>query len=139
LKVRLKLFEFPLENWKVEFISKTQGFADSIRPDDINIIDFLEIYREFYEVGGFIREIYDKLNKGVAIIALQKNRGTDLGLGGMRAMEKARLYIAMEPGVLKIMKGKNWASDTNPERLERRFKLWHGAKFIYQSEWERGK
>ena len=76
-----------------------------------------------------------KLQKGICIIALQKNRGTDLGLGGFRSMEKARLYLAMEPGKIKIVKAKNWATNTNPNGLQLEFKLIQGCQFQVVSDW----
>ena len=54
---------------------------------NINIIDFLEISENFYEIGGRLREIHDKLKGAVAVVALQKNAGTQTGLGGYRGME----------------------------------------------------
>ncbi len=139
LRDRLKKFEVNLKHWKenINFRERSSNFADVIKPNDINIIDFLEITDEFYKVGGMIKEIYDKLKKGIAIIALQKNPRTDIGLGGMRSIEKARLYLSMESGRIKIVKGKNWASEVNPNGISRRFKLVQGAKFIPTTDWQR--
>ncbi len=139
LRDRLKKFEVNLQNWKdnINFKERSSNFADVIKPNDVNIIDFLEITDEFYKIGGTIKEIYDKLKKGIAIIALQKNPKTDFGLGGMRSVEKARLYISIEHGKIKIVKGKNWAGETNPNGLIRNFKLIQGAKFIATTGWER--
>jgi len=142
LKKRLKKFEVPLEKWKaIDFRERVSDFHDVVYPDDINIIDFLEIYEEFYKIGLFIRKIYDKLNKGICIIAIQKNPGVDWGLGGQRSLEKARLYLSISKGgILKIISGKNWASDLRPDGLQIDFKLIQGAKFIKISDnWYREK
>ena len=132
LRARLDKFEGNLSHWKehINFRERSSNFADVIKPNDVNIIDYLEITDEFYKVGGMIKEIYDKLKKGIAIIALQKNPGTDLGLGGARSIEKARLYMSMGNGKLKIIKGKNWASEFNPNGMVFNFKLIQGSKFI---------
>src|SRR4030042_1628122 len=92
LRDRLKKFESGLQHWKenINFRERSSNFADVTKPNDVNIIDFLEITEEFYKVAGMIKEIYEKLKKGIAIIALQKNPKTDFGLGGMRSVEKAR-------------------------------------------------
>lgn len=134
LKLRLKKFDFTLEVWeKVKFIERSVDFSHRIRPNGLNIIDFLEVHEEFYKVGGLIREIYDRLDKGIAIIALQKNKGREEGLGGERSKEKARLYLAMEPGKIKIVKAKNWTDNTsNPNGMEIPFKLVKGCNFILQ-------
>jgi hypothetical protein len=137
LRERLSKFPHPLESWRVHFWERSCNFADVIRPDGINIIDFLEIHDEFYKVGLYIKEIFDKLKSGIAFILIQKNKNTDFGLGGMRSLEKARLYLAMEPGRLKIVKAKNWARQENPNGLAIDFKLAQGCKFIKESEWRR--
>jgi hypothetical protein len=138
LKARLSKFRTPPALWKVEFIERAGNFADLILPDAITLIDYLELTDNFFLVSGMIKEIFDKLNNGIAMIALQKNRGTDLGLGGYRSLEKARLYVAMSPGALKIVKAKNWADPTtNPNGLVQRFKLYQGADFYRQGEWHR--
>jgi len=139
LRDRLKKFEVNLAHWKenINFRERASNFADVIKPNDINIIDFLEITDEFYRVGGMISEIFNKLKKGIALIALQKNPKTDIGLGGMRSIEKARLYLSIENGRIKIVKGKNWACESNPNGISRRFKLVQGAKFIPTTGWER--
>lgn len=135
LRERLSKFPYDLESWRVNFWERSSNFADVIRPDAINIIDFLEIHDEFYKVGLYIKEIFDKLSTGIAFILIQKNKNTDFGLGGMRSLEKARLYLAMEPGRLKIVKAKNWASANNPNGLSIDFKLINGCQFMNTTSW----
>ena len=137
IKKRLLKFCIPLKQWKFTVIERASNFSDVIQPDDINVIDFLEVYQDFYKIGLYIREICDKLNKGIAIIALQKNPGVDWGLGGMRSMEKARLYLSIEKGRIKIVSGKNWASEVNPVGLKLNFKLVQGCRFIIERDWYR--
>ena len=137
LRERLLKFPYPLESWRVNFWERSSNFADVIRPDAINIIDFLEIHDEFYKIGLYIKDIFDKLKTGIAFILIQKNKNTDFGLGGMRSLEKARLYLAMEPGRLKIVKAKNWASQKNPNGLSINFKLVGGCDFHNSSPWEK--
>jgi hypothetical protein len=137
LKDRLSKFDRPLNLWKVKFKERASNFADVIKPDAINVIDFLEVHDEFYKIGGLIKDIYDKLTTGIAVIAIQKNKGTDFGLGGMRSLEKARLYLAMEPGKIRIVKGKNWASQMNPNGLECGFKLIQGCHFDTDGIWRK--
>ena len=139
LKERLQNFneKMPFKMWEhCTFIERANDFDIAIRPDDINIIDFLEIHDEFYKIGGFIKKIFDKLNKGIAVIAIQKNKGRDDGLGGARSIEKARLYLSMRPGAIKIVKAKNWVSGLiNPNGLEKQFKLAKGMIFSDASNW----
>ena len=137
LRDRLSKFDLPLTAWKFDPRERSSNFADVIAADEINIIDFLEIHDEFYRVGAMIKEIFDKLKSGIAIIALQKNPNTDYGLGGLRSLEKARLYLAMEPGRIKIVKAKNWAGQENPNGLMLDFKLVQGCKFIIDGGWHK--
>jgi hypothetical protein len=140
MRGRLKNFGQPLEFWKndnFKVYDRCSNFADVIRPDEINIIDFLEIHDEFWKVGSLLKELYEKLNKGICIIALQKKRGADTGKGGDVTREKPRLYLTMESGVITIEKAKNWKQEgVNPNNLKREFKLVAGSKFLPTTEWE---
>lgn len=143
LKKRLRLFkDIPLEQWRqVHFKERARDFADVIEPDALNIVDFLEVHEDFYKVSGMFKAIHDKLKNGVAVIALQKNKGIDVGLGGARGLEKPRLYLAMraEPpgGVLKIVKAKNWAAAENPNGMEIHFRLVSGCSFRTDGGWKK--
>jgi hypothetical protein len=139
LKERCSKFDGGIEVWRgVKFVDKSSDFHKAIRPNGLNIIDFLEIHDEFYKMGSLIKDIFDKLDKGIAIIAIQKNKGRDEGLGGERSKEKARLYLAIEPGKLKIVKAKNWiSSEINPNGMAMEFKLAKGCKF--KPQWEKWK
>jgi len=138
LKKRLAKFDdITLDDWTFKAWERAENFSDVVKPGigKINIIDFLEIYDAFYEIGGRIAEIHKKLNGAVAIIALQKNRGVDTGLGGFRSIEKPRLALAMEPGLIKVVKAKNWAGTSNPNKKQTRFKLANGCNLYQQGDW----
>jgi len=139
LRGRLSKFDEPLNTWKKLTVKeRSDNFADVVRPDAINIIDFLEIHDEFYKIGGYIKQIFDKLDKGIAVIAIQKNKNAEYGLGGGRGLEKARLYLSMESGKIRIIKAKNWAdSAVNPNGLEMGFKLVKGCHFIEEGYWKK--
>lgn len=136
LRKRILKFDYNVNDWKFQAWERSDNFHDVIKPDAINVIDFLEVYDEFYKIGGYFKQIYDKLNKGIAIIAIQKNKGTDAGVGGARTLEKPRLYLAIESGKIKIVKAKNWRTNVNPKGLEIDFKLVKGCQFkSNDSEW----
>jgi hypothetical protein len=136
MKGRLRAFGEPLDKWKFNAFDRCSNFADVIRPDEVNIIDFLELHDEFWKVGGMMKDIYEKLNKGIAIIALQKKRGADTGKGGDVTREKPRLYLSMENGKMCIEKGKNWRHEgINPNGLQCEYKLVNGSKFLISSPW----
>jgi hypothetical protein len=140
LRKRLDKFDdIALSDWKFKPWERSGNFADVIKPGKgkINIIDFLEIHDNFYEVGGKLAEIHNKLKGAIAIVALQKNRGVDTGLGGFRSIEKPRLALAMSPGTLKIVKAKNWKTSENPNGKQIRFKIAAGCKLFNQGNWHK--
>lgn len=130
MKLRLSKFT-DVEHWVFDARERSSNFADVIYPNDLNIIDYMEITSgEFFRIAEELRMIFDKLNKGIAIIALQKKRGAELGRGAEFSLEKPRLYLSMDAGTLKIIKAKNWAVEgENPNGVEFKFKLFQGARF----------
>lgn len=138
LNMRISKFDLPLNEWTFKAWDRSGDFADVIRPDAINVVDYLELHDDFFKVGGMLKAISDRLKSGFCLVALQKNSGRDEGLGGARGLEKPRLYLAMDNGKLKIVKGKSWANrGNNPNGQSIRFKLADGCKFIVESLWER--
>jgi hypothetical protein len=144
-ELRLRLIQFadvcPISKWDFRAVERSNNFADVIDPDGMNVIDFLEVYDEFWKIGAWIRDIHQKLKTGIAVIAIQKKASTksttnDFGRGGELTLEKPRLYLSMDRGMVKIIKGKIWRKqDINPNGLTRQFKLVGGWKFLPQSEW----
>ena len=143
LKLRLEMFHdvCPVDKWDFTAVERSDKFADAIEPDALNIIDFMEIYDEFWKLGGWIRDIHKKLDKGVAVIAVQKGASTkkeqkDYGRGGELTLEKPRLYMAMDRGRIKIVKAKIWRDhNRNPNGLSRNFKIVSGWKFLPADDW----
>ena len=140
LKKRLDKFDdIVLSDWNFKPWERSDNFADVIKPGEgkINIIDFLEIHDNFYEIGGKLAEIHKKLKGSIAIVALQKNPGVKVGLGGYRGLEKPRLYLAMDSGMITITKAKNWATSENPNGLQLNFKIVEGCRLIKTQDWHR--
>ncbi len=139
LRVKLKNLPRTLDDFrnKVEWINRSEKWEDLILPDAVNFIDFMEIYENFYEVGGWIKKIHDKLRTGIAVIALQKKDGyTDTGRGGAITKEKARLYLSLDFGKLTIVKAKWWASARNPRGRWINFDLEQGVIFKNTDTWK---
>lgn len=120
-----------LSDWNFQAEERSRDFADVIRQDCVNIVDYLELSGDFFKVGDYLKGIHEKLRSGIAIVALQKKRNAELGRGGDFGMEKARLYLSMDAGKLAIQKAKNWAiPEINPNGLIHTFKLVNGCQFI---------
>lgn len=143
LRDRLLLFGSPtLADFaaNVDFQARTSEFADCIRPDDLNIIDYLTLTEDFWKVNGLLIKIHERLRSGVALVLIQKNRGADLGMGGNKGLERPRLYFTMDSGIAKIEKAKNWVDsspDGNPNHKILNYKLAKGCKFIVTEDWHK--
>lgn len=138
---RMRLDNFgnlDIEEWDrlVELYPASLHFEDFIKPDHINIVDFLEVFEEFWRIGEPIQQMASKLNEGILIVAIQKNPNVDVGLGGNRAMEKAKLVLSLDPGKIKILEAKNWADGiiTSPKGKSWTYKLVGGARFLNVQE-----
>ena len=116
--------------------SRQENFADVIEPDAINLIDYMDLDSEVYMIGKELKDIIHKLNDGVAIVAIQKPRGRDLGYGAGYSLKSASLYLSMDAGKLKIVKARERAiSDVDPLGKTWGFHLDNrGANFIDISE-----
>lgn len=144
LKKRLRRFEelderdrVRLNEWKFKSYGYKTDYSDFIEGGEgkLYIIDYMEIYQNFYEVSMMIARIFRKLNGAIAFIALQKNRGSELPLGGYRAMEKCRLGINLEFQKVTIAKAKNKKVDKHVIGWQKDFKLIKGCHIFETSEW----
>ncbi|MBU0906727.1 MAG: bifunctional DNA primase/polymerase [Nanoarchaeota archaeon] len=122
---------------KISWIDRSANYADVIYPEALNIIDFLEITKDFYEVGDMVKNIYHKLTTGVAVIGIQKPSSRDMPIGGEKGLEKARVAIAIDNSRAKILVGKNWATDSNPRGLECSFKIIDGSEMLMSEPWDK--
>lgn len=140
LKKRLMNFDdVKITDWRWKIQTCHGDFHKYITPGkgNINIIDYLEIYSDFWEIGKFINDIHKNLDGAVAVIAIQKNPGTNTGLGGFRTLEKPRLALAISHGRMDIVKAKNWKTPENPNRKHCEFKILKGGHMYATSVWKR--
>jgi hypothetical protein len=93
---------------KFELIDRRQNWKDIIRPDNINIIDWLNLGDNWYAIGKVIEEIQGKLHNGIALIAIQKDEHKTLGRGASFSEELASLYLVIDYERLFIRKAKEW-------------------------------
>ena len=120
-------------------------FGDVVQPDAINIFDYIDRDDNLWLIGEDIRNIYRPLNKGIALFALQKPAGRDLGYGGTPTLKLARFYMSLDLvnrydeecvyGKAKILVCKNWVK-TNPKGLKCAYHTGgkHG-KLFQDGEW----
>jgi len=130
LKKRISKFGDGID-WQFHAHERNSNFDSVIIPDAINVIDYLEPPSgEYFAIGDQIKAIHDRLTTGIAFVAIQKKRKAELGRGAEFSEERARLYLSMDAGKLKIIKAKNWRTDINPNGKVYTFKLTDGCKFI---------
>lgn len=148
LRTRLLNFGEGLKPWKrVHWYERGENYQDVIRPNAINIIDYLELTDNFWMVAKHLKDIHNKLDQGIAVVALQKNKERtykdgrtdgELGVGGQKALGKPRLYITMNngnPHTCKIIKCKNWRrSDQSPNGLVLDYKVVKGSKLLLMND-----
>jgi hypothetical protein len=111
---------------------REENFADVIEPDAINLVDYLDMDSEVYMIGFELKKILAKLNDGIAIVAIQKPIGRELGYGAGYSLKSAALYLSMDRGRLKIIKARERADS----RVDPINKVWsfrfdsQGANFL---------
>ena len=141
-RVRLEKFPFPLDSWKINAYHRASDFEDVIKggPNDLNIIDYLPIWDEFYAVGGTLQKIATATKEGVTICCIQKNPHQDTGLGGYRTLEICRLALAIDHNKAKIVKAKALRDpDRNPYMSYKKFEIYDGHNLTWENKWWRDK
>src|SRR5690606_20519418 len=74
----------------------TDAPQDKLDHSGINFIDFLEAKDgDFFKLGGQITSIFQSLSTGIAVIGIQKKKGSDVARGGELTHEKPRLVLAL--------------------------------------------
>lgn len=130
LRLRLGLFaDIKESEWNFKSWERKSNFAEVIKPNKINVIDYIEITDNHWMIGKYLQDIDAKLGEGIAIVALQKPWGRDIARGGESSLDKPRLYLAMNPGEIKIVDAKNWRGTDNPNGEVMEFKLFSGSEF----------
>lgn len=117
LKMRLLQHQdLSIDDWKFEAIERGDDYESVIDPNGLNIIDYIEPGEEVYKIGTTLRRIHEKLEKGIAVIMLQKKRrqvlktgaaAGELGYGAEFTLLRPRLYITLDPGVARVVSAKN--------------------------------
>ena len=140
----------PINKWaeKIKAAPKSYDFNGAIQnfnPDGLTCIDYLEeIDGEYFKIASSIRDIYDSLGDGVALIAIQKKGGGEFGRGGEATAEKARLYMTIDflcsldhciICALKIVKAKHSLRE-NMIGKEIHFKIERGSAITPITEWQ---
>ena len=104
-----KYYNVPIDSFydkqKVEFVDyycdalepeSMNDLIHLIHPDKVNIIDYLTANDAFYVIGGILERIHNKLGKGVALVALQKDPEAKLPYGKGHTQKVSRLALTLD-------------------------------------------
>jgi len=134
--------DLTLDDWNVNFYYDPP-IIDTIKPGKGNLwlIDYLEIYDSFWEIGKTLADIYRKLGGGVAVCAIQKQPNSDIALGGQFTQFKPCLTLALEWQKIKIIKARDVKESHiekygSPKGKEYHFKMVDNrTKYIEERWW----
>jgi len=113
-----RLQQFKIKKWKFNAYERCRDFEKVIKPDEVNIIDYYEIYDEFWHVAAFFRNLYEILGKGITFVGIQKNPLALYGRGRTFGLEKPRLYLAMDWNRLAIVKAKIYKNEEDAGKIK---------------------
>jgi len=136
--VAIKRRMIPFEQWyelrngdgkpKFKVWDRFDNFHEVIKPDGLNLVDYLDVNNEaeYYKIKPYLKRIKRSLNKGVAVVALQKPPGRADAYGGSNLRGDADMYLAMDFGKLTVVKAKDWINE-NPNNTQYRFDIDYGG------------
>jgi hypothetical protein len=101
----------------------------------LSIFDYVDVGDPYYRIAEEQQAIHDAINKGVAIIFLQKDDSANLGRGKGFSTQLPRLYIVLTKNTAYAYKAKTPTNPDNPLKGKIcSFTLRNGAHFE-SSEW----
>jgi hypothetical protein len=108
-------------------LDKDPADAVSLRPDSLNIFDWVNVIGDFWDISKKLEGIEKALNTGVAVVAIQKADGQALGRGGGFSRDWASLYLTMSKLTnfyfrMEIIKVKDY-NGVNPNGKQYRFNI----------------
>ena len=101
-KERAKDFkDLSKEDWKVKFQEdlSRETLVDHITGSNKNtlwLVDYVEVYEKFWEIGSILRDLHSKLHGGVMIATSQKNKGRAEAYGGTFTEMKPQLVVLVD-------------------------------------------
>ena len=140
LKKKLSHFPIPITEWSKHMKVVDQwdfnNISDKIQPDAFNVIDYLEPEGDKpFNIHGVISAIIRRLNKGTALIMIQKKPGATMGTGGIYSIKAATLAVSLEWGKLEIIKNRFREADSTPLLNKINFEVHEGYRFVKQGGW----
>ena len=111
---------------KFDLIPVRSDWEDYIRADTLNIIDWINLTDNFFQIGKVLEDIKTRVGNGVVVAVVQKDEDKTLGRGAGFTRDLADTYLSIDPmgsksrltvGKVKDPKGKvmgrSWAFSIN--------------------------
>ncbi len=98
---------------KFTLVEQTEHWQDKIQPNAINIIDWIYLDDEMWKIRTIMKNIIDNLDRGLAVVVLQKRSYKTVGEGGEGTKDLASVYLTirndkdLKKTVLKVEKVKS--------------------------------
>ena len=128
------------EEWResITIIRQSGDWWDKIKPDGLNVVDYLLEYKESYLIADFIWKIHQKLNKGIALVLVQRDPLKPYPAGGRGVRDIPRLVLSLIHHKIKLEDVKSFyiTPEGNPSGMVRKYKQASWWKFVPAGEWE---
>ncbi len=149
LKGRCKWFGIDQACWMPDahckYVALKNNLPALLLPDGLNIIDYMEFSDgDYTRAAEYMKQIHDKLKRGIAIVCNQHKVGSKLPRSGDLVMEKPRLAIALKKvdenndnviGIAEILKAKSpRLGKMDGKKLKYEIKN-HGSLFDVKIDW----
>jgi hypothetical protein len=124
------------------------GLIHLIDPDKVNIVDYLTANKDFFAIGGVLERIHNKLRKGAALVALQKDPGAELPYGKGHTQKVSRVALTLDQAPdkgpncthLRFTKAKGSVNPSiKPTGVDIFFDILDGTKLVPKEVWHQGK
>jgi hypothetical protein len=108
-----------------------------IEPDGLNLVDYLHL-EDATLMTTEIDRIQERLDKGIAVVAIQKYLGKDMGYGGSGVKNRARLVIDLSKDIVTLKKVKSpkfWHKEIRLDDAYRKFEYDKDGSIKPKSMW----
>ena len=127
--------EVDVNNWEVKFSNGLTilNAPDRVQPNGLNVFDYLEDAGEAYKLPDAIAKIHRKLDSGVGVICMQRNKDKEYAVGGAQTLAKINFACNLtsgRPNNLIVKECKAFKNGINPYNYTIGYKIVDGITLI---------
>ena len=74
---------------------QTQYWQDVVQPDALNVVDWIYLDDEMWKIRTMMKNIIANLNRGIAVVVIQKRSYKQIGEGGEATKDLASVYFTL--------------------------------------------